>query len=106
MAITPRLIRTHVRRIWKDMNQKSIGKTALVILGLLLAVSFIFGRGTSVNAGHVPATPTPTPTPSVAPTIKEDDEPIRVETNLVNLNVRVVDRNGRPINDLRQADFT
>lgn len=88
------------------MNQKSIGKIALVILGLLLAASFIFGRGTSVKAGHVPATPTPTPTPSVAPTIKEDDEPIRVETNLVNLNVRVVDRNGRPINDLRQADFT
>jgi Ca-activated chloride channel homolog len=43
-------------------------------------------------------TPTPTPTP-------DDDDPIIVDTDLVNLNVRVVDRLNRPINDLRDADF-
>lgn len=48
---------------------------------------------------------TPTPTPKVAPTIREEDIIERVETELVNLNVRVVDRNNRPISDLRQAEF-
>jgi Ca-activated chloride channel family protein len=75
-----------------------------LFLGLLLAGSFISTKGTVTLADNTFATPTPTP--SVAPTIKEDDEPIKVETNLVNLNVRVVDRNGRPVNDLRQSDFT
>jgi Ca-activated chloride channel homolog len=48
---------------------------------------------------------TPTPTPKVAPTIREEDIIERVETELVNLNVRVVDRNNRPISDLRQSEF-
>src|SRR5688572_3311488 len=50
-------------------------------------------------------TPTPTPTPRVAPTISEEDEIIKVDTELVNLNVRVVDRNNRPVSNLRQAEF-
>jgi Ca-activated chloride channel homolog len=45
------------------------------------------------------ATVTPTPTP------EDDDDPIIVDTDLVNLNVRVVDRNNRPINDLKDGDF-
>jgi len=52
--------------------------------------------------------PTPTPTavpPRAAPTINEEDVVEKVETELVNLNVRVVDRNNRPINDLREGDF-
>ena len=55
-------------------------------------------------------TPTPVPTPTPIPTPPQGDEVdpegvIRVETNLVNLNVRVIDRNNRPINSLRQSDF-
>ena len=42
--------------------------------------------------------PTATPTP-------EEDEVIRIETEEVNLNVRVVDRNNRPINNITQAEF-
>ncbi len=34
-----------------------------------------------------------------------DDEVVKVDTNLVNLNVRVIDRLNRPINDVRQDDF-
>ncbi|HEY0384606.1 MAG TPA: VWA domain-containing protein [Pyrinomonadaceae bacterium] len=71
--------------------------------------------------------PTPTPTPKVAaptptpaangapllkpsPTLDEGDEVgegdiVKVDTNLVNLNVRVIDRNNRPINDVRQDEF-
>ena len=53
-------------------------------------------------------TPTPTPTPKASPTpdeIIDDDEPIKVETDLVNLNVRVVDRNNRPVNDVKREEF-
>jgi Ca-activated chloride channel homolog len=51
----------------------------------------------------------PSPTPKIAtiptPTPEEDEEVIKVETDLVNLNVRVVDRNNRSIGNLRQEDF-
>lgn len=50
----------------------------------------------------VKATPTPASTPVL---LKEDDEVYKIETELVNLNVRVVDRNNRPISDLKQNDF-
>jgi Ca-activated chloride channel family protein len=58
--------------------------------------------------------PSPTVTPSVSPNPKssptvtptpEEEDIIKIETELVNLNVRVVDRNNRPINNLTQNDF-
>jgi Ca-activated chloride channel family protein len=60
---------------------------------------------------RVAANPTPTPptNPKASPT--PDDIPIdegdveRVETELVNLNVRVVDRNNRPVNDVKKEEF-
>src|SRR5687768_2831978 len=48
---------------------------------------------------------TPTPTPRAAPTINEEDQIVKIDTELVNLNVRVVDRNNRPISNLRQNEF-
>lgn len=67
--------------------------------------------------------PNMTPQPPRAPR-QEDDDPeaprmrtpqeeeeveaedvVRVETNLINLQVRVIDRNNRPINDVRKEDF-
>ena len=45
------------------------------------------------------------PTPTVAPTPIVDDEVIKVDAELVNLNVRVLDRNGRPINNIQQREF-
>lgn len=51
------------------------------------------------------ATPTPTPAAKPSPT-PEEDEVIKVETELVNLNVRVIDRTNRPINNLKQSEFT
>jgi len=55
-------------------------------------------------------TPTPAPRPTInpAPVITptpEEDEIIKIDTELVNLNVRVVDRNNRSIGTLRQEDF-
>lgn len=43
--------------------------------------------------------------PTVSPTPDEDDEVIKVDVEEVSLNVRVVDRNNRPVNNLRQDEF-
>lgn len=52
------------------------------------------------------ATPTPSPTASATPPVlKEEDQIVKVDTELVNLNVRVIDRNNRPVNDLPQRSF-
>lgn len=53
----------------------------------------------------VSPTPTATKSPSPAQSPSEEDEPIRIETELVNLSVRVVDRMGRPITNLSKEDF-
>ena len=45
------------------------------------------------------------PAATVSPTPEEVDDVIKVDTELVNLNVRVVDRNNRSIGTLRQEDF-
>ena len=56
--------------------------------------------------GVAPAqTAQPSPTPSASPTPRLEDEEIKIDTELVNINVRVVDRNNRPINNLQQAEF-
>lgn len=66
-----------------------------------------------VNAPSPSAQPSGPPTliggarPSPAPTVSpvEDDEVIRVETNLVTMPVSVLDRDGRFISGLQQRDF-
>lgn len=67
------------------------------------------------------ATPTPTPAPQLqkpapgttnTPAEQQDpaqdvdeDDVVKVDTSLVNLNVRVIDRANRPVNDVRQEEF-
>src|SRR5262245_34922789 len=46
-----------------------------------------------------------TATPSATPPAKEEDEVIKVETNLVTMPVSVLDRDGRFISGLTQKDF-
>ena len=62
---------------------------------------------TQANRARQVASPTatPTPRPTTAPTPEEDDEVIKVDTEAVNLNIRVVDRNNRSIGNLQQQDF-
>ncbi|HEY0084220.1 MAG TPA: VWA domain-containing protein, partial [Pyrinomonadaceae bacterium] len=57
-------------------------------------------------------TPTPAASPSASPAEGQEagqevdpDEIVKVDTSLVNLNVRVIDRANRPINDVRQDEF-
>lgn len=59
---------------------------------------------TASPANSSGAQPSPTPTDPAGQEI-DDDEVIRIDTNLVNLNVRVIDRNNRTVNDVRQEEF-
>jgi Ca-activated chloride channel homolog len=83
----------------------------LALFSLSVILAAIAGFGGSSAAAQKTTTPSPTPTPIAAPTIKptpaidDPNEIIKVDTELVNLNVRVVDRNNRPINTLQQSDF-
>lgn len=64
------------------------------------------------QARSVNAVPTPTPPtmqnadPSPTPTPNAEDDVIKIDTELVNLNVKVVDRFNRPINNVPQSDFS
>ena len=48
--------------------------------------------------------PKPSPTPDMSIELNPDDV-IRLNTQLVTLNIRVIDRNNRPIDNVRQGDF-
>ncbi|MBX7171910.1 MAG: VWA domain-containing protein [Pyrinomonadaceae bacterium] len=53
-----------------------------------------------------PAQTTPKTSPTTSPSVTpEPDETITIETELVNLNVRVVDRNNHSINNLKKDEF-
>ncbi len=53
----------------------------------------------------VSATPPKIASPTVEPTPEEDNEKLVIETEIVGLNVRVIDRNNRPINNLQKEEF-
>ena len=71
----------------------------------LIAVFFAFGTFailTRTVDSQMAAKPTATPTPTPIP---EEDQIVRVDTELVNVDVRVIDRFSRPINGLQQSEF-
>ncbi|HQY67333.1 MAG TPA: VWA domain-containing protein [Pyrinomonadaceae bacterium] len=88
-------------------------KNKLALIGLIFAAAGVFCANalTETASAQKMSTATPTPSPvAVKPTptptpFDDPNEIIKVDTELVNLNVRVVDRNNRPINDLQQKDF-
>lgn len=92
-----------------------MNRTALIAVSVLLIAGFLFSRYDGVVDAQtkMPSpSPTPvaapklsTPTPSPTPKIDDPDEIIKIDTELVNLNVRVIDRNGRPINNVQQKDI-
>lgn len=85
-------------------------KLFLGLVVLCLGIASIFA-GLSANAqDNQRARQATTPTPPVGddeppPLMIIDDTPIIVKSEVVNLNVRVIDRNNRPINTLSQNDF-
>ncbi|HYP49656.1 MAG TPA: VWA domain-containing protein, partial [Pyrinomonadaceae bacterium] len=88
----------------------------LPVLGLFLAAAFaflIYPQAQSQTSNTRP-TPTPTKAPTVKPTTTPAESPtpdpddpneiIKVKTELVNLNVRIVDRNNRPISNVQKRE--
>jgi Ca-activated chloride channel family protein len=59
------------------------------------------------NLGEPPPPPVLKPKPTPEPTDEDFDEgsTLKINTDLVTLNVRVIDRNNRPIDNVRQNDF-
>lgn len=104
-----RLIIDRVSRrfLMKGLKPSVLGIAFLAIASISATIS------SSADAAETPGfmpTPTPpaavkTPTPSPTPDVLNSDEVIKVEAELVNLNVRVVDRNNRTINDVPEKDF-
>ena len=72
------------------MNRTSILNFAVVFFFFSTLSSFAFGQAA------------PTPTPRIS---DESETVIKVDTELVNMNVRVVDRFSRPISNLKQSEF-
>lgn len=87
-----------------------------VFAALLVVFAAVGLASKSAFTANAAAAPTPTPTPAggaiPSPTktpianVDDPNEVIKIDTDEVTLDVRVVDRNGRPINGLRQSDFT
>src|ERR1051326_9279340 len=67
------------------------------------------GRRIAPTLGPPPEPPVykPKPTPTPDPNSAEIDEgsTLKINADLVTLNVRVIDRNNRPINGISQTDF-
>lgn len=94
------------------MKRKNLYLLSIVVCAALVSAfyGFLQTEAQTVNpptkSGQNP-TPTPKAAPTIAPspTPEDDDEPIKIDTEIVQLNVRVVDRNNRPINNLTEKDF-
>jgi Ca-activated chloride channel family protein len=98
------------------MNKKVFVLLPLILM-CVLALGFSrianaqTGTSTRPRTADVGGQPTPTPTattPAVKPTPNGDDDEnqvLKIDTELVNLNVRVVDRENHPINDVKQNEF-
>lgn len=62
--------------------------------------------GVEVDSSGASRTPSPSPTPSGSPEEVDEDDVITIETDLVNVNVSVVDRgSGRGLTGLEASDF-
>jgi Ca-activated chloride channel family protein len=98
------------------MNRKTIN-IFLPVFGLILAAAFAFltypkaAAQTNTQSVRPTATPTPnakpvaSPTVSPTPDIDDPNEVIKVKTELVSLNVRIVDRNNRPIGSVQKPEI-
>src|SRR6266446_1404942 len=101
---------------FRTFNFLSIRRRLLLLLiGIATALSFLIaGAGkaqqpvdsrprTTGTATPTPQQPTPTPDPTTAE-ISEGDK-LTINTELVTLHVRVIDRNNHPINNVQKEEF-
>lgn len=79
------------------------GKAAILLAVLLLAGASFFGSNIS-NAQQNSAKTSPTATPTPEPAV-DDDEPIKIDTEVVNVLFSAQDKNRRLLTDLKQEDI-
>lgn len=94
------------------MKRKNFYILALVFCFALVPAFFNFLKTSAQTVTAQPpttpvktATPPKIATPTPEPTPEDDGGTIEINTEIVALNVRVIDRNNRPINNLTQNDF-
>ncbi|MET0753731.1 MAG: hypothetical protein ABWZ66_10180, partial [Pyrinomonadaceae bacterium] len=97
------------------MKRKNLYILALVFCFALAGICFNFLTANAQTNNKTSQTPTPKPSvsatppkiasPTAEPTPEEDNEKLVIETEIVGLNVRVIDRNNRPINNLQKDEF-
>lgn len=115
------------------VGNSNVRLTAVFVMSALIICAFVFGAAAEGQdrPRTQPSAPSPTPTPQTqrpgrtAPTLGEpppvpklkptptptppeefnEGEILRTNTDLVQLHVRVIDRNNRPINNVPQAEF-
>ena len=115
------------------VRKSNVRRTAVFVTSALIICAFVFGAAAEGQDRPRKQTPTPSPTPTpqtprpgrTAPTLGEpppvpklkptptptppdefgEGEILRTNTDLVQLHVRVIDRNNRPINNVSQAEF-
>ncbi len=90
------------------MNKRNFLILTLVFCFVAVSAALSFFKADAQTNTQVKPAPTSTPTKTTSPepTVEDEDGVITVDTELVNLNVRVVDRNNRSIANLTQNDFT
>lgn len=98
------------------MNQRFIF-TVTVLLSVLIAISGsqVLAQSSNQNTGtakkanrRIPKpTPTPLPPPqAVDENVVESNDEISIDTNLITIPVKVIDRHGRFVAGLKKGDFT
>ncbi len=91
--------------------KSNLSNVLLLCFGLILSIgiaSYNFSIAGAQTAKPSVASPTPPETVGTPPILVVDDpdEIIKIDTELVNLNVRVIDRFNRPIANLTKRDFS
>jgi Ca-activated chloride channel family protein len=97
------------------MKRKNFYILSLVFCFALAGAFLNFLTANAQTNNKASQTPTPKPTfsttppkiasPTVEPTPEEDEGELKITTEIVGLNVRVIDRNNRPINNLQKDEF-
>jgi Ca-activated chloride channel family protein len=115
---------TPVKIMANSKQNKKHGRTVLLFVGLVALTAFGWlhaglaqqdarsRRVAPVQSPTPPRNGNPTPTPATTGSPTDDgvevnpEDVIKIDSNLVNVNVRVVDRNNRPISDVQKNEFT
>ena len=78
------------------------------ILAILIGLAIMFGTTSAQTPDRPKKTPTPTPTVkpvAASEIIEEDNEVLKIDSDEVGLNVRVVDANNRSVANLKESQF-